>query len=114
MADRAPFLLRVERRGDAVHVIAAGELDPSTAPDVVDALRRHRGEHVVVDLSAVSFTDSAIVRALVEERHHARLDGSELHIVGARGQVRRAFEVTGVESLFVFDDGAPRPDATPG
>jgi anti-anti-sigma factor len=104
MSEQAPFLLQIEDRDDAVHIRAAGELDPSTAPDVVAALRRYRGRDVVMDLSAVSFTDSAIVRALVEERHHARLDGSDLRVTGARGQVRRAFLVTGVEDLFDFGE----------
>lgn len=108
MRDQAPFLLRIERRDRTVHVVAAGELDPSTAPEVIAALRRHRGDDVVIDLAAVSFADSSIVRALVEERHHARLGGSSLTILGARGQVRRAFEVSDVEDLFDFDDGAGR------
>ena len=107
MDERPPFLLHIERRDGAVHVIAAGELDPSTAPDVVAALLAHGGEDVVMDLAAVSFTDSAIVRALVEERHHSRLDGSRLRIAGARGQVRRAFELSGVEDLFEFADEEP-------
>ena len=104
MLERAPFVLQVERRKGAVHVIAGGELDPTTAPEMIAALRAHRGEDVVVDLGAVSFGDSSIVRALVEERHHAALAGRRLIIAGARGQVRRTFETSGVASLFEFAD----------
>ena len=104
MRERAPFVLQVERRQDAVRLVAGGELDPSTTPQLIEALRAHRGEDVVVDLGAVSFADSSVVRALVEERHHAALATCRLTIAGARGQVRRAFDVAGVADLFVFAD----------
>ena len=96
----APFSLHVEGREGEVRVIATGELDPSTAPSVAAILHQHRGDDVVLDLSRVSFADSSIVRALVEERHHARLAGAAFTIAGANERVRRSFEVSGVHGLF--------------
>ena len=98
--DDPPFTLRVEGREGEVRLLAAGELDPSTAPSVAAVLRQHRGEHVVVDLSEVEFADSSIVRTLVEERHHAVLAGARFGIAGASERVRRSFELSGVADLF--------------
>src|SRR5687768_12808372 len=96
----ASFTLHVEGREGEVTVVATGELDPSTAPSVAAVLRQHRGDDVVVDLTAVRFADSSIVRALVEERHHAQLVGARFWIAGASERVRRSFELSGVASLF--------------
>ena len=96
----APFTLHVEGREDAVRLVATGELDPTTAPSVAAILKQHRGDDVVVDLAAVSFADSSIVRALVEERHHAALAGRRFGIAGASPRVRRSFELSGVAELF--------------
>lgn len=100
----APFTLHVEGEEGAVRIAAEGELDRTTAPSVAAALRPHRGSDVIVDLSAVRFADSAIVRALVEERHHASLHGASFAIEGASERVRRSFEVSGVASLFEWLD----------
>jgi anti-anti-sigma factor len=100
----APFTLHVEGEEGSVRLVATGELDPSTAPSVAAILQQHRGDDVVVDLSAVSFADSSIVRALVEERHHAALAGARFGIAGATPRVRRSFEVSGVAHLFDWRD----------
>ena len=100
----APFTLHVEGREDTVRVVATGELDPSTAPSVKAILEQHRGDDVVVDLTAVSFADSSIVRTLVEERHHAALAGASFGIAGASPRVRRSFELSGVANLFDWRD----------
>lgn len=102
--DDEPFTLRVEGREGEVRVVATGELDPSTAPSVEAILRQHRGDHVVIDLSAVDFADSSIVRALVQERDHAALEGARFTIAGATERVRRSFELTGVANLFEWTD----------
>ena len=100
----APFTLHVEGREDAVRIVATGELDPSTAPSVAGILAQHRGADVVVDLSSVVFADSSIVRALVEERQHARLAGARFGIEGANERVRRSFELSGVADMFDWAD----------
>ncbi len=102
-----PFNLHVEGRDGELRLVATGELDPSTAPSVAAILRQHRGADVVVDLWRATFADSAFVRALVEERHHAHLSGARFVIEGANERVRRSFEVSGVADLFAWDpDGA--------
>jgi anti-sigma B factor antagonist len=102
-ADDAPFTLHVEGSEGSVRVVASGELDPSTAPSVAAVLEQHRGDDVELDFSRVTFADSAIVRALVEERHHASLAGARFGIIGASDRVRRSFEVSGVAGLFDWE-----------
>ena len=96
----APFTMRIEGGEGAVTIVADGELDRSTAPSIAAALEQHRGEDIVIDLSAVGFADSSMVRTLVEERHHAHLDDRRFAIKGASDRVRRSFELSGVEGLF--------------
>ena len=102
--DDAPFTLHVEGSEGTVRIIATGELDPSTAPSVEAVLRQHRGDDVVVDLSAVQFADSSIVRTLVQERDHAALEGASFTITGATERVRRSFELSGVAERFDWAD----------
>lgn len=102
--DDAPFTLHVEGREGVVRIIATGDLDPSTAPSVEAVLRQHRGDDVVVDLSAVRFADSSIVRTLVQERDHAALEGASFTITGATERVRRSFELSGVAERFDWAD----------
>lgn len=102
--DDAPFTLHVEGREGVVRIVATGDLDPSTAPSVEAVLRQHRGDDVVVDLSAVQFADSSIVRTLVQERDHAALEGASFTITGATERVRRSFELSGVAGRFDWAD----------
>ena len=102
--DNALYTLHVESREGEVLIAPTGDLDPSTVPSVAAVLRQHRGDHVVIDLSAVEFADSSIVRTLVEERDHAALEGASLTICGATERVRRSFELSGVADRFVWAD----------
>lgn len=102
--DDAPFTLHVEGREGEVLLVATGDLDPSTAPSVEAVLRQHRGDNVVIDLSAVRFADSSIVRILVQERDHAALEGASFTLTGANERVRRSFDVSGVAHRFEWTD----------
>ena len=102
--DDLPFTLHIEGREGEVRLVATGDLDRSTAPSVEAVLRQHRGDHVVIDLTAVEFADSSIVRALVQERDHAALEGARFTIAGATDRVRRSFEVSGVADRFDWTD----------
>ena len=96
----AAFTLHVEGREGEVLIVPTGDLDPSTAPSVAAVLAQHRGEDVVIDLRAVAFADSSIVRTLVEERDHAALEGARFTLFGASERVRRSFELSGVADRF--------------
>jgi anti-sigma B factor antagonist len=74
-------------------------VDIVTVDSFQDALRdAQRSPRVVVDLSEVTFMDSAGINALVAAYHRVGPD-SELRLVGLRPNVRRVFEITGLLEL---------------
>jgi anti-sigma B factor antagonist len=83
-----------EGRSSVVHVV--GELDIASAEQLDSVLRtlaqRSHGR-VVVDLSRVSFMDSAGLRVLVRARERMDAGGRWLLTRGATGQPRRLLEI---------------------
>lgn len=93
--------LRVGERavGTAWVVSAAGELDGATAGLLRAAVDRALDvlpAAVVVDLSAVTFIDSAGVRAVLDRRSVIRALDSRLHVVAGAEQVRAVLELSGL------------------
>ncbi len=81
-----------------------GELDLSTAPNLkwmlVDALQTG-SSRLVVDLSLATFMDSTTLSVLVGVTR--RLDaGARVAIVGARPNVLRIFEFSGLDGAFAI------------
>lgn len=75
----------------------SGELDGSNANRVAERLRQFDAdEHLVVDLRALTFLDSAGLAVLVEAKR-ARPD--RLRLVGAKPPVMHVFERAGVSEL---------------
>jgi anti-anti-sigma factor len=74
-------------------------------PQARDAQQSAR---VVVDLSGVTFMDSAGLNALVGAYHRKVRDG-ELRLVGMRSNVRRVFEITGLLAPFQDEQRNQRP-----
>jgi anti-sigma B factor antagonist len=86
--------------GERTVLTVAGEVDVATVESFRHALlAAQRSHRVVVDLSAVTFMDSAGVNALVGAYHRVSGD-DELRLVGLRPNVRRVFEITGLLELF--------------
>ena len=93
--------LRVDERvvGAARVVSAAGELDGATAGRLRAAVDRALDAlpaAVVVDLTRVTFIDSAGVRAVLDRRAVIRALDSRLHVVAVAEQVRAVFELSGL------------------
>jgi anti-sigma B factor antagonist len=94
------FALVVERTGAATVVRVSGELDLHTAGQLEEAISTADGLPLVVDLSEVTFLDSTALGVLIRTSRRAPdrpvplvLDGLEL---------RRIFEITGLERHFEF------------
>lgn len=88
------------------HVVRfCGELDLSSARCTCEALAAIRAPAIVVDLSELSYLDASGLSALVVARRRLALAGRRLTIRGARGGVRRVFEVTDLAHLLC--DGRP-------
>ena len=98
---RVPAVEAIERRGDAVVVRLAGELDLYNAADVTAALEElaaNSPSRVIIDLSEVAFVDSTALGTLVEARRQLGQDG--LVLVAAGPDVARALEVSGLDQHF--------------
>ena len=89
---------------DGVAVLALeGELDLATADQLItavsDVLTGSSPHTLVIDLKAISFCDSAGIRALVFAHKEARDAAAAMRITNESGIVRRVLEITGVHDL---------------
>jgi anti-sigma B factor antagonist len=89
-------------RPGVVVVRPTGDLDAYTAPELRSRLQGVTGTDtriVVVDLSGVTFIDSAGLGALVGAHRRMREAGGVLRIVQPPPLVGRAFELTGLNEV---------------
>ena len=96
-----PAVEAIERRGDAVVLRLAGELDLYNAADVTAALEELAADspsRVIIDLSEVAFVDSTALGTLVEARRQMGQNG--LVLVAPGHDVARALEVSGLDQHF--------------
>jgi anti-sigma B factor antagonist len=93
--------VEVDRAPGCVVVSVGGEVDLATASKVAEALdeaSREDSQPIVVDLARCAFIDSSGLALLVKA---AQSDGggSSVMLAAARGQVRRALEISGLDGL---------------
>ncbi len=91
-----------ERTDAGARVVVAGEVDCSTAPRMgacIDSLLAAEPAEVVVDLTGVTFLDSAGLHALVTAHARAQALGVRLRVLVATRAVLRPIQVTGLESV---------------
>jgi anti-sigma B factor antagonist len=85
-------------------VVATGELDMYTAPDlsdVLDKLMDGGATEIVIDLSGIEFMDSTGLSAILGA--HQRLDqsGGKLVLDHPSASITRMFDITGLADHFV-------------
>jgi anti-sigma B factor antagonist len=102
-------LLSITRTDDDRGVVLAlsGELDVITAPDLaeqLDALASEACPRVLIELSGLTFVDSAGVSVLVKSRHEAEANGRRLILRNATEQVSQVFSVLGLASWLAYED----------
>jgi anti-sigma B factor antagonist len=104
--------LRVDTDPATGVVVLRGELTYATVATLDDVLRRHLPghPHLVLDLAAVAFCDSAGLAALIGATRRAERLGGDVTLAGARAPLHRMLRLTGVEPLFAFRRGE-RADA---
>ncbi|WP_320066223.1 STAS domain-containing protein [Micromonospora sp. RTGN7] len=107
-----------QRFGVAVCLRLAGELDVSTAPELIEALDRlaEEGErHLLVDLTDLTFCDSTGIAAFVRGDNRAAARGGWLRLTGASGRVERVLRVTGLAEVLGYrsDTANPRSQSAP-
>jgi anti-sigma B factor antagonist len=92
-----PLRITVEAVEEARLILAAGDLDASTAGDLhahVGAAR-YEGTTLLLDLAAVRFIDSTGLRVLLDASRAARDTGWPFFIVRPSSTVRRLIGLTG-------------------
>lgn len=97
----------MQLRRDENRVTVAGEVDVDTAPRLTTALLAavRTAQHVVVDLTAVTFMDSQGLAALVRARREAEARGGTVSLTGVTPRIRKLLRITGLDVAF------PEPEA---
>ena len=87
--------------GDAVTVSVGGELDHATAPllgEAIASAAADRPAELVLDLADLVYVDSSGLGTILAARA-ALAEQTALRVVGARGNVARIFERSGLGTL---------------
>lgn len=93
--------IEIDRSGRIMRIRLNGELDMLTAPLLADALERlamSGRRRLLVDMTELSFMDRAGLAALSAAASD-RTRRSKVAVTGCRPNVRRVFELTGLEEL---------------
>ena len=103
------FRCTVARDGDAATVVAEGEIDLASSPDLrseLQALLDGGVRTLVLDLSGVTFIDSSGLGVLVGVLKRIEEEGDDggLEIRGLTGPARKVFEITGLHEVFVITE----------
>jgi anti-anti-sigma factor len=99
----------VTRSADDAGVILAlhGELDAAAAPQLEKLLEENRREghlRVILDLSELTFVDSAGVSVLIKAKKEAEEQGSQFILRRPTPQVHRLFAVVGMVDWLAFEE----------
>ena len=100
--------METRRAGDCVRVIASGEIDMAAEEAVVNAvaaaLAALGAAELVLDLTMISFIDSAGLRAVLRARDCATSRDTRFVVVAvAGGPVARLFEMAGVADWLRYE-----------
>jgi anti-sigma B factor antagonist len=96
----APLVVTTGQVADAVLLRLAGELDMSSSPELlarITALATAGTPRLVVDLTALTFCDSAGLTTFVRGDRRCAEAGGWLRLTGAHGHVARVIEISGVD-----------------
>ena len=87
-----------------------GEIDLHVSPGVesslVSMIAKHP-EHIVVDLSGVTFIDSSGLAVLIKAMQDVKEYGGKFALAGINNNVRSIFEMARLDQVFLID---PRDD----
>ncbi|MET0579163.1 MAG: STAS domain-containing protein [Ilumatobacteraceae bacterium] len=104
------FMLSVVADGSARRVVAAGELDVASCPQlraVLNGCADDATGTVTVDLSGVSFIDSTALAVLVQTQMDLVAAGRRLVIAAASPTVVRVLTLAGLLSVFEYEEPPP-------
>ncbi len=96
--------------GPALHLTAVGEIDSTSAPvlrDRLDVLLAAGVEEVVVDLTGVTFLDSAGLCVLASAYRRAESAGRRFRVLASSRAVIRPLQITGLWDLLQVQKVVP-------
>ncbi len=98
--------LEKEAGPDAAQVIVRlrGKLSLETVHDFIQAVRPEPAAHLILDMSGVSFLDSAGTGALVQLFVHRRSKGQRFALTGLSKQSSAVMQVAGLTKLLPIHD----------
>jgi len=105
--ERAPFSVDAQRDGSTLFVSLAGEFDCAVSERVEGTLERASDgliEHVVFDLSALTFIDITGLKVILKTHEGAPGRGFDVTVIRPRGLANRIFTLTrAAETLEIVD-----------
>ncbi|MBO3752388.1 STAS domain-containing protein [Streptosporangiaceae bacterium NEAU-GS5] len=88
--------MRTARSEPFAVVTVIGEVDATTTGRLRDALRAAGGPDVLLDLSQMTFMDSAGIRVLLDAYKQARERGGSIAVCGLLPSPRKVLELVGL------------------
>ncbi|GAB3424380.1 STAS domain-containing protein [Flindersiella endophytica] len=83
-------------------VAVVGEIDQATSPrlktELLKAIAR-MSPHLVIDMSGVTFIDSAGLTVILAARQRARAQGGDTYLLGPTKQIRKVLAITSLDRL---------------
>ena len=76
-----------------------GDIDASTAEDIAEVPCAGTASVTNADLAGVTFIDSSGLAELIRAKHAFAASGRDLLIRGAQPNVRRVFEILGLDEI---------------
>ncbi len=102
----------IRTRADCTTVRLGGDLDIAAVPELRDSLRRvlRAGTGLlIIDLSAVSSCDVAVLAVLIGIQRHAAARGIAVRLAAPGPQVAELLRVTGLDRRLMISDIAAGP-----
>lgn len=87
-------------------ITVSGEVDLALAPAMEEqmATALDQDHCVVIDLGGATFIDSVALGTLISARQKCELSGGVLYLIVSDERVKRVFELTGLQSVFMMFD----------
>jgi anti-sigma B factor antagonist len=101
----ASFWFKASEHGNVV--VASGEIDVTTAPQLGESIAQFCEGDVVVDITNVDFVDSSGLHVFVAAHRLLARRGSRLIVRGASGMTMCLMEITGLDEVLSFDGENP-------
>jgi anti-anti-sigma factor len=97
---------KVENTGEVARIVLTGDLDfsmqDSLGKAITQALQMNTAKEIQVDMAAVTFIDSSVIRALLHLQEAARSQGKSFSIWNCNSQIRETFTIGGFDQLFII------------